>query len=108
METYECFLPWLYKNGGYWEISAELFFYVGDGFPIGPTKDACWGSSSIWASTFSWLVIQDASRKFCLPFQEPVPWGVMITYTNEVFRGLVSRDRWYKMSQLIYELQGME
>ena len=62
-EGYDCHRPWVFNQSfdGFWV--EDLFIYVDDGRPIGPTKDVRWEVSKSWGSLCSWLGIQDASRK---------------------------------------------
>ena len=37
--TYNYCRPWVYKESSYGSIAADLFVYVDDGLPIGPTQE---------------------------------------------------------------------
>ena len=62
-EEYDCQKPWVFKKRVDALFDADLFIYVEDGQPIGPTKNLCWEASRRWISICSWFGIQYASIK---------------------------------------------
>ena len=46
--TYDCCQPWVYKESSDGSITADLFVYVDNGRPIGPTEEVFWKSSRRW------------------------------------------------------------
>ena len=88
-EEYDCQIPWLFKNMVDRLLVADLFIYVDDGRPIGPTEDMCWKASRKWGSTCSWLGIPDTSRKVQPPSQAPGLWDGAFTNTEGGVCGLV-------------------
>ena len=62
-EEYDCHRTWVFNQRVDGFLAADLFIYVDDVWPIGPTDDLCWEASRKWGSTCSWLIIQDASIK---------------------------------------------
>ena len=89
-------------------VAADLFVYVDNGWPIGPTEEVCCEASIKWGSTLSWLGIQYASRKLQGTFQEPGPWVGTVTHTTEVVCGLVYHYWWEKFKRPIQVLVYME
>ena len=85
-----------------------MFILFNDGRPIVPTEELCWEASRKWGSSFSWLRIQDASRKVQPPYQAPGPWEVTVNTTKEGVYGLVSQDWWGKTRDIIQEVRIME
>ena len=48
MEGYDCKRTWVYKEREDRLIAANIFIYVEDRRPIGPTEDICWEASRNW------------------------------------------------------------
>ena len=88
-EEYDCQRTWLFNQSVDGLLAEDLFIYVDDGRPIGPTKNLCREASRRWGSTCSWLGIQDASRKFQPPSQAPGPWAGTVTNTEGGVHGLL-------------------
>ena len=99
--------PWVFNQRVDGLLAAELFIYVDDGRPIGPTKTLCWEDSRMWCLTCSWLVIQYASRKSQPKSQVLGPWGSIVTNTEGGVHGLVSKEIWNNTRRLITELEIM-
>ena len=95
-EGYECKLPWVYKKREDVLIAADLFIYVDDGRPIGPTEDIFCKALREWVSMCSCIGIHNSYRKVTPPLQEPGPWAGTVTTTDAGYYGLVSQYQWDK------------
>ena len=107
-EEYYCHIPWVFKQMVDGLLAADLFIYMDDGRPIGPTKDLCWEASRSWVSTCYWLGIQESPRKVQPPSQAPGSWAINFTNTEGGVHGLVSKERRDNTWRLVEELVGME
>ena len=70
-------------------LDADLFIYVDDGRPIGPTENIFWEASRRWGLTCSWLGVEDASIMVQPPSQAPRPWDGTVTNTEGCVHGFL-------------------
>jgi hypothetical protein len=91
-------LPWVYKfRYSDSKIANNFFVYVDDVRTTGSMEEDCWACSRAVASRYSYLGLQDASRKRCGPLQEAGPWaGSTVHTSNGRVTVTVTMDRWAK------------
>jgi hypothetical protein len=89
-------------------LAVDLFVFVDDVRPCGPTKAEAWQASRRAASLLNWLGIQDAARKRRDSTQHMGAWtgSVVRTDGNDVYL-LCSQEKWDKAKSLIAEVAGM-
>jgi hypothetical protein len=89
-------------------IAADVYTFVDDLRPVGPTKQDAWKAARRAASTLNWLGIQDAPRKRRGSTLTPGAWqgGVLRTDGGEV-RILTSQEKWDKTKAMLQEIRGM-
>ena len=76
-----------------------------DNRTTGPDYESAWKASTDLAKGYSFLGIQDASRKRRSPTKEPGPWVVTILSTvNGVMKSL-SAERWAKTKHWLAEIR---
>jgi len=101
--NYDPSRPWVFKwcrKDG--KIACDLFIYVDDLRPTGPTEEDCWAATRRTASILNHCGIQDATRKRRPPSQTPGAWaGSVISTTMEQVRVEVSQDKWCKTKEYI-------
>ena len=99
---YDPSLPWVFKCRVDGEIACDLFVYVDDLRPTGPTEEDCWLATRRVGYVLNSRGIQDASRKRRPPSQTPGAWaGSVISTTTEQVRVEVSQDKWLKTKEYI-------
>jgi hypothetical protein len=108
-EDYDPSMPWVYKvrcNDG--RIAADLFIFVDDLRPTGPSRKDAWLAARQAASKLNFLGIQDAPRKRRASSRSPGAWagGVVRTLDDGVFI-LSSQEKWDKAKVLLEEVQQM-
>ncbi len=102
---YRANLPWVKKVRWNGELAAEVFVYVDDGRPTGPTKYLAWQAGWAYGVGCTRRGVQDASRKRTSPSQTPGPWAGKVTHTDGGrIRGTVSQEKWEKTKSLITEM----
>jgi hypothetical protein len=99
--------PWVRKvrlDDG--KIACDVFIYVDDLRPVGPTEKDCWLASRRVGSLLNWLGLQDAARKRRPPMKEPGAWsgGIVHTCSDQV-EVLVSKERWVKANDMLSWMQ---
>ena len=62
-ERYDPSLPWVSKVRDDDTLAADLFIYIDDLHPTGPTEEETWWASQRTSSVLAWLGLQDAARK---------------------------------------------
>ena len=99
---YDPTLPWVSKVREDETLAADLFIYIDDLRPTGPTEDETWRASQRTSSVLAWLGLQDAARKRRPPEQEGGAWSGSITHTsNGKVTVLVSQEKWEKTQEII-------
>ncbi len=102
---YSANLPWVMKVRWDGELAAEVFVYVDDGRPTGPTEYLAWQAARAYGAGCTRRGVQDASRKRTLPSQTPGPWAGTVTHTDRGrICGTVSQEKWEKTKRLIAEM----
>jgi hypothetical protein len=105
---YRANLPWVMKVRWDGELAVEVFIYVDDGQPTGPTEYLAWQAGRAYRAGCTRRGVQDASRKWTLPSQTPGPWTGTVTHTDGGrIRGTVSQEKWEKTKSLITEMTAM-
>ena len=99
--------PWVCKiRSEDGEIACDVFIYVDDLRPVGPTEEECWLASRRVGSLLNWLGLQDAARKRRPPSQEPGAWAGSIVHTSsDQVEILVSKERWLKAKGMLSWMQ---
>ena len=101
-ESYDPSLPWMYKVRRDGTMAADLFIYVDDLRPTGPSKGECWDGSHQIGCRLTWFGIQDASRKRREASQTPGAWAGSIIHTmDDKVCVLVSQDKWDKTKKWV-------
>jgi hypothetical protein len=105
---YRADLPWVMKVRWDGELAAEVFVYVDDGRPTGPTEYLAWQAARAYGAGCTRRGVQDASRKRTSPSHTPGPWAGTVTHTDGGrICGTVSQEKWEKTKGLILEMAGM-
>jgi hypothetical protein len=98
--------PWVYKmrlNDG--RITANLFIFVDNLCPTGPSQKEAWLLARRAASKLNFLGIQDAPRKRQDSSQSPGAWaGGGIQMTKEGVFVLTSQEKWDKAKAQLEEV----
>jgi hypothetical protein len=97
--------PWLSKRTAEVYIAAEALDYVDDNRTAGHSYEATWQASTRLAKGYSYLGIQDATRKRLPPSKEPGPWAGMIVWTKGDVMKSVSQDRRDKTKAVLAALR---
>ena len=84
---YRADLPWVMKICWDRELAAEVFVYVDDGRPTGPTEFLLWQVGQAYGARCTRRGVQDASRKRTSPSLTPGPRAGTVTHMD---RGRVS------------------
>jgi hypothetical protein len=106
---YDVTKPWVYKmRSDDGRIAADLFIFVDDLRPTGPSKREAWLAARQAASRLNFLGIQDAPRKRRGSSRCPGAWagGVIVTTDDGVFV-LTSQEKWDKAKVQIEEVRLM-
>jgi hypothetical protein len=105
---YRADLPWVMKVRWDGELVAEVFVYVENGRPTGPTEFLTWQADRAYGARCTRRGVQDASRKCTSPAQTPGPWAGRVTHTNGGhICGTVSQEKWEKTKHLIAKMADM-
>jgi cytochrome P450 len=87
------------------DFAADLFTFVDDLRPCGPSKSEAWQAARRAASILNWLGIQDAARKRRDSSQKPGAWTVAVIKTDgENVWLLTSQEKWDKAKKLMKEM----
>jgi hypothetical protein len=101
--------PWVAKccvEDG--RIAADLFVFVDDLRPTGPSREDAWKAARRAASTLHCLGIQDAPRKRWDSSQNPGAWSGSVVKTGaEGTFVLTSQEKWDKARALVKEITAM-
>jgi len=83
-------------------MAADLFLYINDLRPTGPSKRECWDTSHQVGSRLTWYGLQVAARKRRDASRTPGAWaGTVIHMDGEVVLLLVSQDKWDKTKKWV-------
>jgi hypothetical protein len=108
-DSYEPSRPWVAKyriEDG--RLAADLFIFVDDLRPTGPSKEDGWLAARKSAATLNHLGIQDAPRKRRDSSQSPGAWaGSVIKTGPEGTFVLTSQEKWTKAKALVLEVKQM-
>jgi hypothetical protein len=98
--------PWISKRTADGFIAAEVLDYVDDNRTTGHDEETAWLASSHLAKNYSFLGIQDATRKRRFATTSPGPWAgvVVVTVPNRVYVS-VTAERWLKTKAKIAEIR---
>ena len=78
-------------------MAADLFIYIDDLRPTGPSRRECWAVAHQVGSCLTWFGLQDAARKRQKASQKPGAWaGTVIHTDSEEVCVLVSQEKWDK------------
>jgi len=101
-KTYDPSKPWVYKVRLDGKIACDIFIYVDDLRPTGPTEETCRAAARRTASILNSRGIQDASRKRRPPSRTPGAWaGSMISTNDHSVCVEVAQDKWEKTQRHI-------
>lgn len=108
-EDYNPSKPWVYKMRlGDGRIAADIFIFVDDLRPTGPTRKDAWLAARQAASKLNFLGIQDAPRKRRASSRSPGAWAGGVVKTSDVgVFVLTSQEKWTKAKALVEEVQKM-
>jgi hypothetical protein len=108
-DDYDASKPWVYKvrsNDG--RIAADLFIFVDDLRPTGPSKREAWLAARQAASRLNFLGIQDAPRKRRGSSRTPGAWaGAVVITTDDGVFVLTSQEKWDKAKAQLEEVRLM-
>jgi len=94
--------PWVYRVRKDGTMAADLFLYINDLRPTGPSKRECWDTSHQVGSRLTWYGLQVAARKRRDASRTPGAWaGTVIHMDGEVVLLLVSQDKWDKTKKWV-------
>ena len=97
--------PWVYKAREDGSVAADFVGFVDDFRPCGPSSADCWKACRRLGSLFSYLGLQDASRKRRDALQKAGAWTGAIVWTNgEDVLVRVSEEKFRKTQALIDEV----
>jgi hypothetical protein len=108
-EGYDPKRPWVNKvrSDDPTDLAADLFTFVDDLRPCGPSKREALLAAQRAASILNWLGIQDAVRKRRDSSQESGAWtGAVIKTDGENVWLLTSQEKWDKAKKLVEEMAG--
>jgi len=102
-KTYDASRPSVSKRRADGILAADMFQYVDDLRPVGPSEEDCRSATRRAASRCNRLGVQDASRKRKYPSKTPGPWAGTITRTREGVQGSVPQGKWEKFRRIVRE-----
>ena len=105
MAQYQSGRPWISKRTSDGHIACGVLDYVDDNRTTGHSYEAAWRASTDLAKGYSFLGIQDATRKRRSPSLAPGPWAGAVVRTNDGVRKSVTQERWDKTRKLLQELR---
>ena len=82
-------------------LAADLFIYVDNERPVGPTKTLCWDACIRWGLTCSWLVLRMTTERYNLHHRFQGYGMVLLIISMEVCTCKLSKDIRDKNSRLI-------
>jgi hypothetical protein len=98
--------PWVQLLTHDGKLAGNSIRYVDDLRLVGHSQSHCWELSHRLASTFSFLGLQIALRKFRPPTRQPGPWAGTIAFSSMVGVGITCpTDKWGKAKHLLATLQ---
>jgi hypothetical protein len=103
--TYRPERPWISKRTAEGYIAPEVLDYVDDNRTTGHDYETAWRASTQLAKGYSFLGIQDATRKRRTPTTQPGPWAGMIVRTDGSVKKTVSQDWWDKTKKVLGQLR---
>jgi hypothetical protein len=108
-DDYDPSRPWVAKyrmEDG--RLAADLFIFVDDLRPTGPSHEDAWLAARRAASTLNYLGIQDAPRKRRGSSQSPGAWAGSVVKTGpDGTFVLTSQEKWDKARSLVEEMKLM-
>ncbi len=103
--SYKAHLPWVYRVASNGQLAGCSFRYVDDLRTIGQSPEHCWALGHRIATTFAYLGLQIALRKFRPPTKHPGPWAGTITFSSPAGVGVTCpADKWEKAQLLLRDL----
>jgi hypothetical protein len=107
--AYDPSRPWVSKiRSADGKIAADLFIFVDDLRPTGPSRSEAWGAARRAASVLNHLGIQDAPRKRRGSSRNPGGWaGSVILTTEDGVFALTSQEKWTKAKAQLEEVWDM-
>jgi len=103
--TYNPSVAWVRKVRKDGRVAADLFTYVDDIRPTGPTEREAWRAQQRVSSQLALKGLQDAPRKRRRPDQEPGPWAGSVAHsTGGEVSVLVTQARWDKTKAIVGEI----
>jgi hypothetical protein len=109
MDEYDPSKPWVSKiRSEDHRIAADLFIFVDNLRPTGPSQLEGWKAASRAASKLNYLGIQDAPRKCRDSSKTPGAWaGSVIKTTKDGVFVLTSQEKWTKAKDHLKEVWEM-
>jgi hypothetical protein len=106
---YKPYKPWVSKfRSSDQKLAADLFIFVDDLRPTGPSRKEGWEAAKKAASTLNHLGIQDAPRKRRDISQSPGAWAGSVIRTGAGgVSVLTSQEKWDKSKRLLQEVWDM-
>ena len=102
MSNYTPRKHWVYRVRADGVLAADLFIYIDDLRPTGPSKRECWAAAHQVGSRLTWFGLQDAARKRRKASQQPGAWAGTVIHTDgEEVCVLVSQEKWDKTRRWI-------
>jgi len=80
-------------------MAADLFIYIDDLRPTGPSRRECWAAAHQVGCRLTWFGLQDAARKRRKASQKPGAWA-----DGEEVCVLVSQEKWDKTRRWILQI----
>jgi hypothetical protein len=100
-KNYDSSKSWVCKVRANGVLAADLFVYVDDLRPTGPT----WKAAQRVSSVLAFLGLQDAARKRRPSSLEPGAWAGSVVYTSDGrVVVLVSKEKWEKTQAIVKRL----
>jgi hypothetical protein len=108
-DNYNPGLPWISKvRSEDGKIAADLFTFMDDFRPTGPTKKEAWLAGRRTASILNTLGIQDAARKRRDSSRAPGAWaGAVLRTDGDGVHVLVSQEKWIRTKAQLLEIREM-
>jgi hypothetical protein len=108
-EGYDPTLPWISKvRSEDGKIASDLFTFMDDFRPTGPSKKEAWLAGRRAASVLNHLGIQDAPRKRRDSSKAPGAWaGAMVRTDGNGAHVLVSQEKWDQTKAQLSEIKSM-
>ena len=94
MSSYTPRKQWVYRVRKDNVLAADLFIYIDDLRPTGPSKRECWAAAHQVGGRLTWFGLQDAARKRRKASQKPGAWAGTVIHTDgEEVCVLVSQEK---------------